>query len=82
MFDYLKKLIDGKDTSAQIHNYCGLGSFYVVAGITIMLSIGLLLDKKVGVEFCASLTTLAGYSGYLVKKGNDLEKTEQAKSEQ
>lgn len=70
MLEYIKKIIDRTD-NAQLHNYCAIGSFYFIAGITTMLAIGLLFDKKVGVEFISSLGTLATFSGYLVKKGND-----------
>lgn len=70
MFSYLKLLID-RNAPEALHNYCALGSFFVVSGVVLILTVALLMGKSVGVEFSASLATLATYSGYLVKKGNE-----------
>ena len=70
MFEYLKLLID-KNAPEALHNYCALGSFFVVSFVVLLLTVALLMGKSVGVEFSASLATLATYSGYLVKKGNE-----------
>lgn len=70
MLKYLKLLID-KNEPETLHNFCGLGSFFVVSFVVLILTIALLMGKSVGVEFSAALATLATYSGYLVKKGNE-----------
>ena len=70
MLEYIKALIN-KNEPEQLHNYCALGSFFVVSLVVLLLTIALINGKRVGVEFSASLATLATYSGYLVKKGNE-----------
>ena len=70
MLKYIKSLIN-KNEPEQLHIFCALGSFIIVSIVVLILTIALLMGKSVGVEFSASLATLATYSGYLVKKGNE-----------
>lgn len=71
MLQYFKRLINKKEPE-ELHNYCALGSFFVVAGVVIALTIALLQEKRVGVEFCSAISVLASFAGYLVKKGSEV----------